>query len=119
MKIWKNINPEIIYLSKETVVDEEGCLSFPDIFGNVSRAIKVKVKALNEKGEEIVIEEEDYYARAFQHEIDHLNGKLFIDKLSYASKKALKKELEELKKMGVKQIKEFRRGDTIDSNDWC
>ncbi len=111
------VNPEIIYLSKEKVIDEEGCLSFPDIFGKVLRANKVKVRALNENGEQVEVEEEGYYARAFQHEIDHLDGKLFIDRISYATKKALKKELEILKKMGVKQIKEFRRGDAIDSND--
>ncbi len=111
------INPKIIYLSKETVVDEEGCLSFPDIFGNILRAIKVRVKALDENGNEIEIEAKDYYARAFQHEIDHLDGKLFIDRLSYASKKYLKKEIEAIRKMGANQIKEFQRGDAVDSND--
>ncbi len=112
------VNPEIIYASKETIIDEEGCLSFPDIFGNVSRSYKVKVKALDETGKEVIIEEEDYYARAFQHEIDHLDGKLFVDRLSYATKKSLKRELESLKKLGVNQTKEIiKRGDSIDSND--
>jgi peptide deformylase len=107
------INPEIIYLSKEKVLDEEGCLSFPNIFGNVVRAFKVKVKALDENGNEVVVEEEDYYARAFQHEIDHLDGKLFVDRLSYATKKSLKNEIDEIKKLGINQVKEFERGDVI------
>jgi peptide deformylase len=111
------INPEIIYSSKEKILDEEGCLSFPNIFGNVSRSYKVKVKALNEEGKEIIVEEEDYYARAFQHEIDHLDGKLFIDRLSYATKKSLKRELDEIRKLGMNQVKELKRGDKVDTND--
>jgi peptide deformylase len=111
------VNPKIIYLSKEVVTDEEGCLSFPDVFGNVSRSVEVKVKALDENGNEIEVEAKDYYARAFQHEIDHLDGKLFIDRLSYASKKSLKKDIEQIKQMGLSQTKEFQRGDAIDSND--
>ena len=72
------INPVII--EKEgTQCGEEGCLSFPDLYGNVERAEKVKVKAQNIKGEHIEIEAEGFLARIFQHEIDHLDGKLFVD----------------------------------------
>ncbi len=72
------INPVI--LEKEgTQCGEEGCLSLPDIYGDVERAEKVKVKAQNIKGEHIEIEAEGLLARIFQHEIDHLDGKLFAD----------------------------------------
>lgn len=74
------INPEIIETEGE-YVDEEGCLSIPGEQGKVLRPRKVKVKALNEKGEEVIIEGEDLLARAMCHEIDHLDGILFIDKL--------------------------------------
>jgi peptide deformylase len=74
------INPEIIETEGQ-YVDEEGCLSIPGQQGNVVRPEKVKVKALNEKGEEFILEGEDLLARALCHEIDHLDGILFIDKL--------------------------------------
>ncbi len=73
------INPEIISLEGESV-DIEGCLSVPEFLGKVKRAEKVVVKALNEYGKEITIEAEGRLARALQHEIDHLDGVLFIDK---------------------------------------
>jgi peptide deformylase len=73
------INPEIIEASGEQT-DAEGCLSFPGIVGEVTRASKVKVKGLTPEGEEVVLEGEGLLARAFQHEIDHLDGIVFIDK---------------------------------------
>lgn len=73
------INPEIIDTSGEQT-DIEGCLSFPGIVGEVTRASKVKVKGLTPKGKEVVLEGEGLLARAFQHEIDHLDGILFVDK---------------------------------------
>ena len=76
----KLVNPEIIE-TEGSYVDVEGCLSIPGRQEQVERPKKVKVKALNEKGEEIIIEGEDLLARAFCHEIDHLNGILFIDKI--------------------------------------
>ncbi|MCF6094884.1 peptide deformylase [Microaerobacter geothermalis] len=72
------INPEIIEQDGEQI-GPEGCLSIPGILGEVRRAKKCKVKGLNRHGEEVVLEGEDLLARAFQHEIDHLNGVLFID----------------------------------------
>lgn len=73
------INPEITKLEGELIEDFEGCLSVRDIYGKVPRYQKVKVKALNEKGQEIRVTAEDFLARVFQHEIDHTNGKVFID----------------------------------------
>lgn len=74
------INPEIIRTSEEQTVLEEGCLSIPVAAYNVIRSRQVKVKGLDRKGREIIIEAEGYLARALQHEIDHLDGVLIIDK---------------------------------------
>lgn len=78
--ILRLINPEII-ATEGSYVDVEGCLSVPGEQGEVERPYKVKVKALNEKGEEIIIEGEELLARALCHEIDHLDGVLFVDKI--------------------------------------
>lgn len=72
------INPEIISKSGEQI-GPEGCLSFPGLVGEVRRAQKCKVRALNRHGEVFELEGEDLLARAFQHEVDHLNGVLFTD----------------------------------------
>ena len=74
----KLINPEIIERSG-VQTGPEGCLSCPGMWGDVKRSKYVKVKALNPEGEEIIVEGEDFLARALQHEIDHLDGVLFID----------------------------------------
>ena len=77
--LFKLVNPEII--SSSGIQDgPEGCLSVPNIVGNVKRSEHIKVKALNENGDEVVIDASGYLARAFQHEIDHLNGIIFTDK---------------------------------------
>ncbi len=73
------INPEVIKTEGKTVTEPEGCLSVPEIYGLVGRPRKVKVKALLEDGHEVRIKAEDYLARTLLHEIDHLNGILFID----------------------------------------
>lgn len=73
------INPVIIS-SEGEVSDYEGCLSVPGKMGEVARAQRVKVKAINREGEEIEFERENFVARVLQHEIDHLDGILYIDK---------------------------------------
>lgn len=73
------INPEIIF-SEGQIDSEEGCLSCPEEYGIVQRSERVKVKALNEDGQEIEIEAEGFLAIVLQHELDHLKGVLFIDK---------------------------------------
>jgi peptide deformylase len=85
-------------LGGEQIPNEEGCLSFPEIFADVSRSKKVFVKTLNIEGKEIQIEADGILARALQHEIDHLNGVLFIDHINYVKKLLLKKKLEGLKR---------------------
>lgn len=73
------INPEVIKTDGKITKDYEGCLSVPEIYGLVPRPEKVKVKAMLEDGTEVRIKAEDYLARTLMHEIDHLNGILFID----------------------------------------
>ncbi|MBU1092725.1 peptide deformylase, partial [Patescibacteria group bacterium] len=75
------INPEITKTSKKTDIEEEGCLSFPNMFGQVKRCTKITVKALGINNKEIVFEAEGLEARVIQHELDHLDGILFIDHL--------------------------------------
>ena len=74
------INPEIISQSGTQVV-EEGCLSFPNKFAKIERPEKIKVRALNEKGKKIEITGKGLLAQALSHEIDHLNGILFVDNM--------------------------------------
>ncbi len=89
-------NPEIVE-KKGSYIDEEGCLSFPGIYANVPRFEEIEVSALNENGEEFQIKADGMLARCIQHELDHLNGVLFIDKLSPTDKLLLKSKLKKLK----------------------
>jgi peptide deformylase len=75
-------NPEILWASEETLPYEEGCLSVPDIYDQVERPAKVRVRYLDYQGASIEEDAEGLYAVCIQHEIDHLNGVLFIDHLS-------------------------------------
>ncbi|MEW8955295.1 peptide deformylase [Clostridium sp.] len=74
------INPEIIH-SEGSYIDIEGCLSVPGEQGEVERPLKLTVKALNENGEEVIYHAEELFARAVCHELDHLDGVLFVDKV--------------------------------------
>jgi len=78
-KLYTLINPEIVKASRDEVLGEEGCLSIPNLVGDVWRAQWLTVKGLDVEGKEIRIKATDWLARAFQHEIDHLNGRLFVD----------------------------------------
>lgn len=75
------INPEILEKTGGIVVASEGCLSLPGLSGNVPRAAEIKVRALNRDGETVEFEASDLFARAIQHEVDHLDGILFTDYL--------------------------------------
>jgi peptide deformylase len=79
-KMYSFINPEITKLSSKTSVLEEGCLSLPNFYGEVERPEKIIVKATNLEGKKIKLKAFGLLARVLQHEIDHLNGILFIDK---------------------------------------
>jgi len=91
------VNPEI-ELGPEKEVGSEGCLSFPEITGDIERAQWAKVRAQNLAGEPLEIEATGLLSRALQHEIDHLNGVLFIDRMSSVAKAALASRLKKLQK---------------------
>ena len=76
------VNPEIVWSSEETAPYEEGCLSVPEIFEAVERPAKVRLRYLNYQGEQIEEDADGLYAVCIQHEMDHLQGVLFIDHLS-------------------------------------
>lgn len=75
------VNPEIFKASTQRELGIEGCLSVPNTYGHVRRHLWIKIKALGEKGQKREFKAEDFYARIIQHEIDHLNGVLFTDKV--------------------------------------
>jgi peptide deformylase len=75
------INPEITKQEGELEEDFEGCLSVTDIYGKVPRYNKIRVRAMNEAGQIVRVKAEGFLARVFQHEIDHINGKVFVDHL--------------------------------------
>jgi peptide deformylase len=93
------INPEIIKREGETK-EEEGCLSVPGIYSPVRRSYSVTVKALDLEENKIRIAQEGFLAIALQHEIDHLEGYLFIDRLSPAKRLMIKDQLKEIEKNG-------------------
>ncbi|MDY6821735.1 MAG: peptide deformylase [Deferribacterota bacterium] len=91
-KIYKFINPEILEYDGEEVY-EEGCLSIPGEYADVKRAKKVYFKALNEDGKEVSLKLDELPARIVQHEIDHLNGVLFIDRIPQIKRDSIKKHI--------------------------
>ena len=90
------INPEIV-LQEGSVRGEEGCLSIPEVYGDVDRAARVVVRAVDADGRPFEIDGSDLLARCLQHEIDHLHGKLFIDYLSILKRRAALGKWEEQK----------------------
>lgn len=94
------INPSLD-LSEELQEGEEGCLSFPELRYETPRAMRVVAKGWNMYGEPIMVEGSEMLARALQHETDHLNGILFIDRLSKANRKEAMKEIRESEWFGL------------------
>jgi peptide deformylase len=86
-------NPVIVTASDDKESDEEGCLSLPGLVYQVERSTAVKIEGLDEKGRPVSIEADGLLARVFQHEIDHLDGVLFIDRLTEAKKREALREL--------------------------
>jgi len=84
------INPELVVM-EGSVLEEEGCLSIPDYAEKVKRAARVKVRAQDRTGKQFELEAEGLMAKALQHEIDHLNGLLFVDRLSSLKKHLFKR----------------------------
>ena len=94
------INP-VIEAHSGALLDEEGCLSIPGFAANIKRAGQVRVRALNEHGLPVVIEGEGLLARCLQHEIDHLNGKLYVDRLPLVSRLRTTREIARRRKQGL------------------
>jgi peptide deformylase len=92
------VNPEILWASEETAPYEEGCLSVPEIYDEVERPSQVKLKYLNYAGEEVVEDAEGLFAVCIQHEMDHLDGVLFIDHLSRLKREQAIKKVKKLVK---------------------
>jgi len=86
------INPVITYRSDEMVKFQEGCLSVPGFYEDIERHAMVTIEYQDRYGEPFVIEDDEFLAIALQHEIDHLDGKLFIEKLSFTKRKKFEKE---------------------------
>ena len=95
------INPEIVWSSDEKKDHEEGCLSVPGIYDFVERPEKVRVRALNEKGETFEIDCDELLAVCIQHEMDHLAGKVFVDYLSPLKRSLLLKRLDKQRKQAA------------------
>ena len=99
------INPEI--LAREgTAVSEEGCLSVPGIYDDVERAAKIRVRAQDRKGEVFERDYEGTLAVCIQHEMDHINGKLFVDYLSDLKRERIRKKLEKERKERAARARE-------------
>jgi len=88
------INPEVTVLAEETEPYDEGCLSVPGFYEEVERPTKVRVKALDRHGECFELEPSGLLAVCIQHEMDHLNGKLFVDYISPMKRQRIRKKLE-------------------------
>jgi peptide deformylase len=92
------VNPEILWQSEELFTYEEGCLSVPEIYDDVERPAQVKLRYLNYKGEQIEEDAEGLYAVCIQHEMDHLEGVLFIDHLSRLKRENALRKLKKARK---------------------
>jgi peptide deformylase len=92
-------NPETVSTEGEQK-SEEGCLSIPDFSDTISRPLKMVVKGVNARGEEVRYEAEELLARCFSHEIDHLNGILFVDHLSPLKRSLIRNKIKKLAKAG-------------------
>lgn len=97
LKRYVIINPEIVSMRGEKI-EEEGCLSLPGLWAEIKRATDVTLKYIDENGQEQVKRARGLLAKAFQHEVDHLNGKLFVDLVNPALKPELKKAIKKLRK---------------------
>jgi len=91
------INPTFTYMSDEKVLDEEGCLSFPALYAPVERSQHIIIEGYDENRNRVQVEARDFMARVMQHEVDHLDGITFINRLSDEDKKAALREYFDLR----------------------
>ncbi|MCI4664526.1 MAG: peptide deformylase [Neomegalonema sp.] len=96
------INPEIVWFSEETAVEREGCLSIPEMYEDVTRPAKIRIRYLDRDGGEQEQEWEGIRAVCAQHELDHLNGKLFIDYLGSVKRTMITSKMKKLKRERAK-----------------
>jgi len=99
------INPSILETSQETVKFEEGCLSVPGVYVDVVRSESIKIQAWNEKGKPFTLEANGLLARVIQHEYDHLEGVLFLDRVSELKRKKLIEKYEKTSRKEEKKSK--------------
>ena len=90
------INPKLEWLSDENESKDEGCLSFPGIYVPIKRSLKARVRALDLEGKEFVVEGENLFARALQHEDDHLNNRLLIDHVGPVKRQIIKRKMDRM-----------------------
>lgn len=90
------MNPEVVWSSDETDKHSEGCLSIPGLEEVVCRPVAVRVEGKDPDGNDVVVEADELYGRALQHEIDHVNGILFLDRVSALKRKMLLKKWKKL-----------------------
>ena len=109
------VNPEII-VRDGSARGEEGCLSIPEVFGDVDRALRVTVRALDRDGEPFELEATDLLARCLQHEIDHLHGRLFIDYLSVLKRRAALNKWERERKQYPDNVRKLPPSEIADHN---
>ena len=106
------INPEIVDKNGVEEMDE-GCLSVPGIYERVQRAERIKVRALDLEGKSFEFEAEDLLAVCIQHEIDHLDGKLFVDYLSQLKRQRIRKKLEKQRRHGAAEASAARHAEPV------
>ncbi len=97
------INPKILSYSDELITLQEGCLSIPQLYGYVTRPLKIIVEAMDLDGKTFTQEFFDYEARCVMHENDHINGKLFIDRLDSKEREIIEPKLREIKKKSAQK----------------
>lgn len=101
---WVLINPEVVWRSPELETDSEGCLSLPGVEAEVARPKEIRVRALSEDGEELTFDLEGLEARLLLHEIDHLDGVLYIDHLAAAERRRVLREYRALREAGKEGV---------------
>lgn len=87
------VNPEIVSISGKKIKEEEGCLSVPGFFFSLARSQKVRIQGISRDGKRLTMEAEDLVARIFQHEIDHLNGRLILNRIGLIKKLKVMREV--------------------------
>jgi peptide deformylase len=100
-KPYRMVNPELLWHSEDMVAGEEGCLSLPEQFGEVTRPRAIRVRYLDEEGESRELDADGLLAKCIQHEMDHLEGALFVDHLSLLKRNIILRRMVKVKKLAA------------------